>query len=85
MPANRPRERELGQDLRPHQHVGCCCGIAAFGARSGCGIRTQLDLASQQRVHTLWVHDQQDEIGLLAAELEGGYCIVGGVPADRLW
>src|SRR5215472_9735913 len=60
----------VGKNLRAQGDVGGGFGVATFGACGGRGICAELDLRAQDGIGATAVHDQEDEVGGLAADLQ---------------
>src|SRR5262249_38677564 len=73
----------VGKDFGAHHNVGGAFGRAPFRTSGRRGVRAQLHLAGEQRAGTLGIHDQQHEIGGLAAELEADADAFQGIEGGR--
>src|SRR6266852_9715952 len=60
----------VAEDLGSHPGISICGSIASFGASGNRSIRAQLNLAAQDRLHAAVIHDQQNQVRRLAADLE---------------
>src|ERR1022692_5238071 len=49
----------IGENLGPHLPVGIAFGMSSHGARRHRGIRTQRELARQQMLHAIVVHEDR--------------------------
>src|SRR4029077_9717664 len=52
----------VGQNLRPHFPIGISGGVAADGTGGGAGIGPEFELAGEQVIHAVLVHDEHDDI-----------------------
>lgn len=60
----------VGEDFGAHGGIGGGGGIAAFGSGGGGGIGSEFDFAGEDAFGAAGVHDEEDEIGGLASQLE---------------
>ncbi len=60
----------IAEDFRAHGDVAGGGGVAALGAGGSGGVNAEFDFAFHHGFGALGIHDQEDEIGGLAAELE---------------
>src|ERR1700720_4049667 len=60
----------IAEDLGSHPGISICGSIASFGASGNRSIRAQLHLAAEDGFHAAVIHDQQDQVRRLPADLE---------------
>src|SRR5580658_2118853 len=60
----------VGQNLGPHLPIGIGGGVASDGTGGCAGISAEFELAGEQVIHAVLVHDQHDDVGRLAADLQ---------------
>src|SRR5260221_3737614 len=60
----------VGENLRPQGHVGGGFGVAAFWSGSSGGVSAKFYLGAKNRVGPAVVHDQQNEVRSLSADLQ---------------
>src|SRR5260221_1529820 len=76
-------ETEIGQTLRPQLPIGIGGGVASNGTGGGAGIGTELELTGKQVIHAALVHDQHDEVGRLATDLQAETAAADGKESGR--
>ena len=52
--------------------------MASYGTGSGAGIAAEFELAGEQVIHAVLVHDKHDDIGGLASDLEAETAAANG-------
>src|SRR6201981_276590 len=60
----------VAEDLGSHPSVRICGSVTSFGSTGNRNICSQFDLAVEDRFHASVIHDQQDQVRLLATDLE---------------
>ena len=60
----------VGKNFSSHGDIGLCRGIAADRSSGGARIATELYFAGENALGTAVVHEQENEVGGIAAELE---------------
>src|SRR5581483_6643362 len=73
----------IAQHLRLELPVGIGSGMTAYGPGSDAGIRSQFELAVQEVMHAVLVHDQHDQVHGLAADLEAEAATLDGEKCRR--
>src|SRR5580765_176840 len=60
----------VAEDLGSQRHVRGGLGVPPFGSGGGRHVGAQLDLAAEQRFRAAVVHDEEDDVGRFASELQ---------------
>ena len=72
----------VGEDFGPHCHVRRSLSCATLWTGGRGSIRSQLDLTAQNRTCSTSIHDEQNEISCLRAELKTMLDALEALPED---
>src|SRR5262249_21960043 len=59
-----------GENFRRHRRIGLSLRISTHGSRCNRSLAPERELGRKQAIHTLLIHDQHENIGFRAANLE---------------
>src|SRR5208283_2673052 len=69
----------VAQDLGAHPSVGIRGSVTSLGTAGNRSVAAEFNLAAENGFHATVIHDQQDQVGSFAADLEANTAAFQGV------